>query len=61
MDLATYVQILDEAVWISHSSNTFGKVMHPLILFPAMGKIVGQTELFNLGMATDLGEEKLWI
>ena len=31
------------------------------ILLPAMGKIVGQTGLFILGMVTDLGEGKLWI
>ena len=28
--------------------------MNPTILFPAMGKIVGQTVLFNLGIATGL-------
>ena len=33
--------------------------MSPTILPPAMGKIVGQTGLFNLGMATNLGEGKL--
>ena len=29
------------------------------ILFSAMSKIVEETELFNLGMATSLGEVKL--
>ena len=33
--------------------------MNPTILPSAMGKIVGQTGLFNLGMATCLGEGKL--
>ena len=46
---------------ISHSTNTLGKGMNPIILPPAMGKIVGQTRFFNLGEATSLGEGKLWI
>ena len=32
--------------------------MHPTILPLGMGKIVGQKELFSLGMATGLGEGK---
>ena len=51
---------LNKAVCISHTANTLGKNMNPTILLPAMGKIVGQTELFNLGMATSL-EGKLWL
>ena len=35
--------------------------MNPFILPPAMDKIVGQTELYNQGMVTSLGEGKLWI
>ena len=31
--------------------------MNPAILPPAMDKIVGQIELFSLGMATGLREE----
>ena len=38
MDTATRVQILDETDCISHSSNTLGKGMNPIILPPAMGK-----------------------
>ena len=30
--------ILDETDCISHSTNTFGKGMNPIILSPAMGK-----------------------
>ena len=37
MDTATRIQILDETD-ISHSSNTLGKGMNPIILPPAMGK-----------------------
>ena len=33
--------------------------MNPIILLPAMGKIVGQTKFFKLGEATSLGEGKL--
>ena len=32
LDLATRVQIRDEAVYISQSANTLGKGMHPTIL-----------------------------
>ena len=38
MDMVTQVQILDEANYISHSTNTLGKGMNPIILPPAMGK-----------------------
>ena len=57
--MTTRVQILDTAVCISHSVNTLGKSMNPTILPPAIGKIVGQTGFFNLGMATSLGEKKI--
>ena len=32
--------------------------MNPIILPPAMGKIVGKTRFFSLGEATSLGEGK---
>ena len=38
MNTATRVQILDETDCISHSTNTLGKGMNPIILPPAMGK-----------------------
>ena len=38
MDTATRVQILDEPNCISHSTNTLGKGLNPIILPPAMGK-----------------------
>ena len=38
MDTATQVQILVETDCISHSTNTLGKGMNPIILPPAMGK-----------------------
>ena len=38
MDMANKIQILDEAVCISHSGNTFRKDMNPVILLPAMSK-----------------------
>ena len=38
MNTATRVQILDENDCISHSTNTLGKGMNPIILPPAMGK-----------------------
>ena len=59
MDTITRVQTLGEAVCISHSANTIGKGMNTTILLPAMGKTVGQTRLFTLGMTIGLGEGKL--
>ena len=38
MDTATRVQILDETNCISHSTNTLGKAMNPIILTPVMDK-----------------------
>ena len=38
MDAAIRVQILDEPDCISHSTNTLGKGMNPIILLLAMGK-----------------------
>ena len=38
MDTATRVQIPDETDCFSHSTNTLGKGMNPIILPPAMGK-----------------------
>ena len=35
MDTTTRVQILDKTVCISHSTNTLGKGMNPIILPPA--------------------------
>ena len=59
MDTATRVQIQDETDCISYSTNTLGKSINPIILSPAIGKIVGQTRFFSLGEATSLGEGKL--
>ena len=38
MDTATRVRILDKTNCISHSTNTLGKGMNPVILPQAMGK-----------------------
>ena len=38
MDTAIRVQTLDQTDCISHSTNTLGKGMNPIILPPAMGK-----------------------
>ena len=35
------VIVVDETDCISHCTNTLGKGMNPIILPPAMGKIVG--------------------
>ena len=61
IDTVTRVQALDEPVWILYSANTFGKGMNLTIFPPAMGKIVGQTRIFNLDMATYQGGGKLGI
>ena len=49
MDSSARVQILGKAVCLSHRANTPGKGMDLTIPPPAIGKIVGQTGLFNLG------------
>ena len=61
MDTVTRVRILDKTICMSYSVNTIGKGMHPTILTPGMGNVVGSTGRFNLVMATHLGEGKLWI
>ena len=38
MDTVIQVQILDSVVCISHSVNTLGKYMNPILLPPAMDK-----------------------
>ena len=38
MNTATRIQIQDETDCISHSTNTLGKGMNPIILLPAMGE-----------------------
>ena len=58
MDTPTQVQILDETDCISHSTNTLGKGMNPIIFAPAMAKIKGQIKLFSLDETTSL-ERKL--
>ena len=45
MDMATRVQILDETDCISHSTNTLGKGMNPIILPPAMEDRLGSSVL----------------
>ena len=57
MDTATRVQILDKTDYISHSTNTLGKGMNPIIL--PMCKIVEQTRFFSLGEITSLRKGKL--
>ena len=55
--MPTRVQNLDEAVYISHCANTLGIGMNPTILPLVKAKIVGQTRIFKLGIATNQGEE----
>ena len=62
VDSPTWVQILNEVVCISHSTNTLGKAMNLTILLSTMDKyIVEYAEFFNLDKTTCLGEGKLWI
>ena len=49
-DKRTTVQIMDEAVCISLSTNALTKLLNPTILPPAMDKEVRQTGGFNLGL-----------
>ena len=54
LNKAGQVQILCEAVCISHSTNNLGKAMHPTIL-------LRQTRPCKLGKPTGPGERKLSI
>ena len=45
MDSATRVQILNELVYILHSTKTIGKGMNPIILPPGMGTHQGKGKL----------------
>ena len=49
MDTAIRVQIMDEAFCISYGANAHGKGMNTS--FSSYGKIVGQTEVLNLGIS----------
>ena len=55
MTMVSWVQILDKAVCISHSADILGEGMNPIIFLLLEEK----SGLFNLGMATGLGEGKL--
>ena len=61
MDQATWVKILDESVCISHSTHTFGKAMIATNFPQLWLNNDRQTGLFNLGMASSLGDGKVWI
>ena len=61
MNIVTRVQVSEETVCDSHGDNTLGKGISPIIIPPAMGKIVGQTVFCNLGMTTGLEEGKFRI
>ena len=54
-DTVIRIQILEKTVCISYSANTLWKCINQIIPFSALGK----AGLFNLGIATDLWEEKL--
>ena len=54
IDRATRVQILDNAVCISHGANILGKYLNPTILPQDIGKTVSQTGFFSLGIAIGL-------
>ena len=61
MELATRVQTLDEAVCLSHTVNTPGKGMNPIILLLVKVKSSGKLGSFTVVTMNSLGEEKLWI
>ena len=61
MNTVTRVQNLHQAVYILYSIKALEKGMNQIILPLGKGKIVGQDVLFNLGIPTAFGEEKLRI
>ena len=59
MDTVNWLQILGEAVIAFRVALiSLGKVWIQLF---SLSQIIGQTGLFNVGIATSLGEGKLWI
>ena len=42
MDMVTWVQIQDEAIYISHNAHAFGKSMNLTILPPTLDKQEGR-------------------
>ena len=56
MGTAIRVQILAETAYISHRVHTLGKGMNAFNFPPSSRYIVGQTGIFNLGIATGRGE-----
>ena len=61
MDTATQIQDRVQAVGISLSINNLGECFASNSFPSSNGSIVGLTERFNFGVATSLGEGKLWI
>ena len=59
MDMTIWVQILNEAIHISHTVNTLFEYNNSKYSPSSYGLIVGQIRLFNLGMKTGLREEKV--
>ena len=53
VDTMIRVQIFDDAFHI------FRKGMNPIIIFPSIGKIIGQTGLCSLVSATSLSKSKV--
>ena len=58
MDLATWIQTVDKAVYISLSVNTLLKVMNSSLLSTLRNR---QIEHFSLDTVTNLREGKHWI
>ena len=48
MDKVARVQIMDKAVYISQSVNTFRKGMILIFLSPAIGKLLGRLDFLTL-------------
>ena len=59
MDTATGIQNLDEAIWIPNCPNTLRERCESNYFSGCYEWIVGQTQLFNLDMATSFRERKL--
>ena len=53
---ANQVQILNKAIWISHSTNNLGIVMNQKNYPNSFGYVVKQIGFINVGMATRYGE-----
>ena len=59
--MVTWVQVLDEADYISYHADILLKGTHPTIFLLDMNQKVGHTVQLNFSKVISLGEGNIWI